>query len=71
MNVLNWLSAKDSIGNLFCFSVAQGDIPFLHSFQESKPPTFTVSPWPFFPAGTHINLNVTFAPGKLKLTWRC
>ena len=35
MNVLNWLSAKDSIGDLFCFSVAQGDTPFLHSFQES------------------------------------
>nr|XP_058944085.1 uncharacterized protein LOC131772206 [Pocillopora verrucosa] len=26
-----------------------------------KPPTFKASPWPFFPAGVHYNLNVTFA----------
>ena len=35
-----------------------------------KPPTLKVSPWPFIPAGTHFNFNVTLTPGKLKLGWR-
>ena len=36
-----------------------------------KPPTLKVSPWPFIPAGNHFKVNMTFTPGKLKLTWRC
>lgn len=30
--------------------------------EYDKPPTFKVSPWPFIPAGTHFNVNITFTP---------
>nr|XP_058968525.1 uncharacterized protein LOC131794983 [Pocillopora verrucosa] len=37
-----------------------------------KPPTLKVSPWPFIPAGTHFNFNVTLTPAVdvLEIFWQ-
>ena len=41
------------------------------SGKYDKTPLFKVSPWPFIPAGIYVDGNITFTPGKSKLTWRC
>ena len=63
---------SDSIGNNFYFCKPRWcSIVALFSGKYDKIPTFKVSPWPFIPAGIYVDVNITFTPGKSKLTRRC
>ena len=62
---LNWKKKKKFCKPRWCSIVA------LFSGKYDKTPLFKVSTWPFIPAGIYVDGNITFTPGKSKLTWRC